>query len=78
MLNDVPIKYKKYNENKEFISKNIRFDKDTAENINKTIAVFNNTEKVLKINNDVLINLAVREFLIDLDMQDLKSKVLKL
>lgn len=78
MLNDVPIKYKKYNGNKEFISKNIRFDKDTAENINKTIAVFNNTEKVLKINNDVLINLAVREFLIDLDMQDLKSKVLKL
>lgn len=78
MINDLPVKYKKYNKNKEFVAKNIRFDKVTAEKINKTIAIFNSTEKVLKINNEVLINLAVREFLDDLDMQDLKEKVLKL
>jgi len=75
MLNDVPVKYKRYNGNKEFILKSIRFDKVTAEKINKTIAVFNNKEKVLKLNNDVLINLAVKEFLNDNDIEDIKDLI---
>lgn len=75
MLNkDVPVKYKRYN-GKDFVLKNIRFDKVTAENINKTIAVFNNKEKVLKLNNDVLINLAVKEFLNDNDIEDIKDLI---
>ena len=78
MIKDIPVKYRRYKADKQVIVKNIRFDKDTAENINQVIAIFNKNEKVLKINNDLLINLAVREFLSDLDIEDLKEKLLKL
>lgn len=78
MLDGVPIKYKMYNEEKEVISKNIRFDKELAEEINKTIAVFNNKEKVVKLNNDVLINIAVSSYLKNLDFNELKAEALKL
>ena len=77
MLNGTPIKYKTYNEEKEVISKNIKFDKDLAENINKTIAIFNSNEKALKLNNDLLINIAVREYLENTNVPEIKEKILK-
>ena len=77
MLNGTPIKYKTYNEEKEVISKNIKFDKDLAENINKTIAIFNSNEKALKLNNDLLINIAVREYLENTNVSKIKEKILK-
>ena len=83
MLNGTPIKYKTYNEEKEVISKNIKFEKDLAENINRVISIFNSNEKALKLNNDLLINIAVDEFLNGFDSEDdlfmeLKNKALEL
>ena len=83
MLNGTPIKYKTYNKEKEVISKNIKFEKDLAENINRVISIFNSNEKALKLNNDLLINIAVDEFLNGFDSEDdlfmeLKNKALEL
>ena len=83
MLNGTPIKNKTYNEEKEVISKNIKFEKDLAENINRVISIFNSNEKALKLNNDLLINIAVDEFLNGFDSEDdlfmeLKNKALEL
>lgn len=63
MINGTPIKYRTYKEEKTVISKNIKFDKPVAENINRTIAMINLNEKMIKANNDNIVNLAVREFL---------------
>lgn len=77
MLDDTPLKYKESSK-EEFISKNIKFDKDLGEKINRTISNFNKNEKVIKINNDVLINIAVRSYLENVDFESLKAEALKL
>ena len=83
LLNETPVKYRKAKEEKNFITKNIRFEKPIGENINRVISTFNKSEKVMKINNDVLVNIAVNEYLNSFDddaalLHDLKIKALEL
>ena len=73
MINGTPVKYKTYKEEKTVIMKTIRFDKPVAEDINKTIAMFNANEKVIKLNNDLLVNLAVQQFLNDYDLSTIRG-----
>ena len=78
MFDDIPAKYKfsKYDSEKKIITKNIRFEKHVAEEINCIINFFNTTEKV-KINNDFLINLMVKEFMKNNDYFTLKEQIKK-
>jgi len=83
MLNGVPVKYCQYGKDKTVIVKNIKFDKELAENINRIIKIFNDSEKVLKLNNDLLINIAVDGFLNGFDddddlLSELKNRALEL
>lgn len=83
MLNGVPVKYRQYGKDKTVIVKNIKFDKELAENINRIIKIFNDSEKVLKLNNDLLINIAVDGFLNGFDDEndlfiELKTRALEL
>ena len=75
VLNDVPIKYKVYDKEKTVIRKNIKFDKDIAEKINYAISLFNQENKIMKINNDVIINVGMKEFLSNVNMDKLKDLV---
>lgn len=67
MLNGTPIKYKQYGKEKKLIRKNIKFDKDVAERINYWIGFFNGESRVIKLNNDSFINIAVSEYMKSLE-----------
>ena len=76
MLNGTPIKYKQYEKEKKVIRKNIKFDKAVAENINYWISVFNRESRVIKLNNDSFINIAVSEYMKSLE--DLENVITEL
>ena len=56
------IKYRKYSADTEEVSRHIELKKDTAEEINKVIAVANKDNKGIKLNNTILFNLAVKKY----------------
>lgn len=56
------IKYRKYSADTEEVSRHIELKKETAEEINKVIAVANKDNKGIKLNNTILFNLAVKKY----------------
>lgn len=78
MLEDVPMKYKIGSNEKEVIRKNIRLEKNLNDKLIKTIAEFNKSEKVIKLNHETLINLALKDYLANVDFVELKKEALKL
>lgn len=51
-----------YSEDRKTIERRINFKKELAEEINTVIAVFNNESEVVKINNSILVNVAMNCF----------------
>lgn len=56
------IKFVKYTEDRKKVDRRITFKKDLAEETNKTIAVFNNENEVVKLNSTILVNIALNCF----------------
>lgn len=54
--------YRKYPNEQKAINRKIVFNKSVAENINLLIAVFNAEEKALRLNNSILINIAMEYY----------------
>lgn len=84
MLKNKPIKYFNGMENEsEHITKNIRFEKKIAIKINSLIRKFNQDNKVLKMNNDIFLNVIVQEYFERFEddkaiMDDLKKRALEI
>ena len=57
------IKYRKYSADTIEVSRHIEIKKETAEEINKVIAVANKDNKGIKLNNTILFNLAIKKYL---------------
>lgn len=84
MLRNKPLKYndKTNVNNANVITKNIRFDGGNAIRINTIIRKFNNENQILKMNNDIILNLIVNAYLEKFDsdnviVDDLKKRALE-
>lgn len=53
------INYIQYTEDKKTVERRIKFKKDLAEEVNKLIAVFNNDSEAVKLNNSIVVNVAL-------------------
>lgn len=61
------IKYRKYTSEVTEVTRHINLKKETAEEINKAIAVVNKGNKTFKLNNTILFNVAIKKFLAELE-----------
>ena len=61
------IQYTKYSTGKGTIDRHISLSIDLAEEINKVIAVANEGNKAVKLNNSKLFNMAIKKFLKELE-----------
>ena len=66
------IKYRKYTSDITEVTRHIDLKKETAEEINKVIAVANKGNKNFKLNNTILFNIAIKKYLKELE--ELSSK----
>ena len=57
------IKFRKYTSDITEVRRHIDLKKETAEAVNKVIAVANKNNKGIKLNNTILFNLAIKNFL---------------
>lgn len=67
-LNNVT--YKTYDDSQVIIKRQINFKKEIAEAINKIIAKFKELNYGLKMNNDILVNIALSYYISFLEIQD--------
>ncbi len=67
--------YKKY-KGKHVVKKQTTFSAELAEEANKIMAIFNSNVYGLRLNNNVLINIAVRSYLNHLKSMSLKDEML--
>lgn len=84
MLDDIPMKYKfsKNSNEKNVISKNIKFDEEVGLKINNVIRIFNHNSTAIKLNNDLFLNIAANEYIKYLEsiencLTELKHKALE-
>lgn len=61
------IKYKKYTSDTIKVRRHIKLTKETAELVNKVIAVANNGNKDFKLNNTILFTIAIKKFFKELE-----------
>ena len=61
------IKYRKYSSDVTEVTRHISLTKDTAEEVNKVIAVANKRNKNFKINNSILFNIAIKKLFKELE-----------
>lgn len=61
------IKYRKYTSDVTEVTRHIDLTKDTAEEVNKVIAVVNKGNKNFKINNSILFNVAIKKLFKELE-----------
>ncbi|WP_405297913.1 hypothetical protein [Methanobrevibacter sp.] len=83
MNNESNLAYKKYDDSQAVIQRQIKFKKEIAEGINKTMAEFKATYYGLRMNNDILVNIALSYYLSFIEsleddeaMELLKDKVI--
>ena len=61
------VKPVRYTEDRKTLSRRISFKRLLAEDINTVIAVFNNESEVVKLNNSILVNIALNCFIRQLE-----------
>ena len=61
------IKYRKYTSEVTEVTRHINLKKETAEEINKAIAVVNKGNKNFKLNNTILFNIAIKKLFNELE-----------
>lgn len=64
-INDV--KFKKYSSDTINVSRHIELTKETAESVNKVIAVANKGNKNFKLNSTMVFNVAIKKFFKELE-----------
>lgn len=57
----------RYTEDRKTLSRRIEFKRVLAEDINTVIAVFNNESEAVKLNNSILVNIAMNCFIKQLE-----------
>lgn len=77
------VNFRKYPNEQKVVNRKITFKKSVAENINLIISVFNNEEQALRLNNSILLNIAMEHYfqaINDIDeesaIKELRNKVL--
>lgn len=83
MNNENNLEYKKYDDSQTVIQRQIKFKKEIAEGINKTMAEFKADNYGLKMNNSIFVNIALSYYLSFMESLDddeamelLKDKVI--
>ena len=61
------VKYRRYTSDISEVTRHIDLRKETAEEINKAIAVVNKGNKNFKLNNTILFNIAIKKLLAELE-----------
>lgn len=64
------IKYRKYTSDVETVERHITLTTEVAEELNKLIAVVNKGNKAVKLNSTILLNLAMKSYLNELNKLD--------
>lgn len=61
------VKYRRYASDTSEVTRHIDLKKETAEEVNKVIAVANKGNKNFKLNNTILFNVAIKRFFKELE-----------
>lgn len=61
------VKYRRYTSDTSEVTRHIDLKKETAEEVNKVIAVANKGNKNFKLNNTILFNVAIKRFFKELE-----------
>ncbi len=61
------IKYRRYTSDITEVNRHINLKKETAEEVNKVIAVANKDNKNFKLNNSILFNVAIKKYFKELE-----------
>lgn len=61
------IKYRRYTSDVTEVNRHIDLKKETAEEVNKVIAVANKDNKNFKLNNSILFNVAIKKYFKELE-----------
>ena len=61
------VKYRRYTSDTSEVTRHIDLKKETAEEVNKVIAVVNKGNKTFKLNNTILFNVAIKKLFKELE-----------
>lgn len=61
------VKYRRYTSDTSEVTRHINLKKETAEEVNKVIAVVNKGNKNFKLNNTILFNVAIKKLFKELE-----------